>query len=184
MRIIAVVTLCTALTGLSAVGDLSAQEHDHAQHADASADAPYAELVDREIKALSDDEIASLLEGEGMGFALPAELNGYPGPRHVLELSADLELTEAQRQEVEAVMASMGEEARRLGSELVEAERALDDAFSSHAITEEDLRRATAEIAELRGRLRAAHLAAHLETTDLLTMQQRHRYQVLRGYMR
>ena len=49
---------------------------------------PYAGQQTRTIKALSDDEIAALRNGEGMGMAKAAELNGYPGPIHVLSLAA------------------------------------------------------------------------------------------------
>ena len=45
----------------------------------------------RSIKALSDQQIADLGAGRGMGLALAAELNGYPGPSHVLELADKLD---------------------------------------------------------------------------------------------
>src|SRR5262249_20157560 len=44
----------------------------------------YAGRQTRAIKALSEEDIAPLLNGEGMGMAKAAELNGYPGPKHVL----------------------------------------------------------------------------------------------------
>jgi len=56
---------------------------------------PYAGQQTWTIKALSEDEIAALRNGEGMGMAKAAELNGYPGPIHVLALVAQLGLTEA-----------------------------------------------------------------------------------------
>ena len=62
-----------------------------------AADAPYAGQQMRTIKALSDDDIAALRKGEGMGMAKAAELNGYPGPVHVLALAGQLGLTEAQQ---------------------------------------------------------------------------------------
>ncbi|MBW5435799.1 hypothetical protein FXB41_13685 [Bradyrhizobium canariense] len=46
---------------------------------------PYAGLEHRPIKALSHQQIEDLRAGRGMGLALAAELNGYPGPSHVLE---------------------------------------------------------------------------------------------------
>jgi hypothetical protein len=49
---------------------------------------PHAGQQTRTIKALSDDEIAALCNGKGMGMAKAAELNGYPGPIHVLALAA------------------------------------------------------------------------------------------------
>ena len=41
---------------------------------------PYAGLEGRSVKALSEQQIADLRAGRGMGLALAAELNGYPGP--------------------------------------------------------------------------------------------------------
>ena len=53
---------------------------------------PYAGQQTRSIKALSDEDIASLQKGERMGLAKAAELNGYPGPVHVLALAGKLGL--------------------------------------------------------------------------------------------
>jgi hypothetical protein len=69
---------------------------------------PYAGQQTRQIKALSDDDIAALLKGEGTGYAKAAELNGYPGPKHVLDLAGQLKLTEAQRRQVQAIFDRMG----------------------------------------------------------------------------
>ena len=41
---------------------------------------PYTGETQREIKALSAEQIAGYLSGDGMALALPAELNDYPGP--------------------------------------------------------------------------------------------------------
>ena len=51
----------------------------------------------REVKALSAEQMTALAAGRGMGSALAAELNGYPGPLHVLELADPLGLSEGQR---------------------------------------------------------------------------------------
>jgi hypothetical protein len=37
-------------------------------------------MQSRPIKALSDQQVSDLRAGRGMGLALAAELNGYPGP--------------------------------------------------------------------------------------------------------
>ena len=63
----------------------------------AVAQTPYAGMQTRSIKALSDQQIADLRAGRGMGLALAAELNGYPGPSHVLELADKLDLSPDQR---------------------------------------------------------------------------------------
>lgn len=47
---------------------------------------PYAGLQSRAIKTLSEQQIADLNAGRGMGLALAAELNGYPDPIHTIEL--------------------------------------------------------------------------------------------------
>ena len=61
------------------------------------AQTPYAGMQARSIKALSDQQIADLGAGRGMGLALAAELNGYPGPSHVLELADKLDLSADQQ---------------------------------------------------------------------------------------
>jgi Spy/CpxP family protein refolding chaperone len=142
----------------------------------------YAGKERREIKSLSQEEIEQLLQGHGMGLAKAAELNHYPGPRHVLDLGAQLELTPAQRAETEAAFARMREEAVRLGRQIVERERALDALFAKGEIETGNLRAATSEIARLQGALRAAHLAAHLEMRRILSPAQIKKYDELRGY--
>ena len=161
-----------------------AQEHDHGRHAGHQGDdAPYAGLQERRIKALSADEVASLMAGEGMGFALSAELNGYPGPLHVLELADALELSDEQEARTRELFDAMRAEARILGEELVQRERALDEAFASGTVTAGSLEAALEELGSLRARLRGVHLRAHLRLTPLLTPEQRLRYRHLRGYV-
>jgi hypothetical protein len=149
--------------------------------ADAS---PYAGQQTRTIKALSDTEIDGLLEGRGMELAKPAELNGYPGPAHALELAADLALSPDQIAALELVRHRMAAGAKTLGAEIVQKERNLDTLFASRSVDAQKLHAATLEIGVLRGRLRAVHLEAHLETTAVLHRDQAHRYDVLRGYSR
>lgn len=143
---------------------------------------PYVGLETREIKALGPDEIAAYENGDGMRYALAAELNHYPGPKHVLELSDELELSTEQRKRVEQAFEAMRGNARDLGVEIVAAERELDVAFASGTIDDDQLRRQTAAIATLQGRLRATHLAAHLTMRAVLTPEQVERYDELRGY--
>ena len=147
-----------------------------------AADMPYAGQQSRPIKALSDDDIAALQNGEGMGMAKAAELNGYPGPKHVLDLARQLQLTDGQWRGVQAIFDRMSAAAKPLGGELIAQEQALDQLFAKGDITPDRLAAATAAIAELQGRLRAVHLSAHLETRALLNADQIARYQQLRGY--
>jgi hypothetical protein len=148
----------------------------------ARAQSPYVGETSRSIKSLSSDDLADYLAGNGMGFAKAAELNGYPGPAHVLALAEPLALSDRQRADTQAVFARMQGEARSLGERLVAEERALDRAFAERAVTRDSLAAATASIAALQGRLREIHLRAHLEETALLTHEQVARYATLRGY--
>jgi len=143
---------------------------------------PYAGQQARSIKALSADDVAALLKGEGMGMAKAAELNGYPGPAHVLTLAKELALTESQLQQVTAIYDRMSAAAKPLGVELIDRERVLDQLFATREVTPVRLATETAAIGELEGRLRSVHLTAHLETRALLNPHQIALYQQLRGY--
>lgn len=143
---------------------------------------PYAGEQAREIKSLSVSEIKALHQGAGMGYAKAAELNGYPGPMHVLELASPLQLSDAQRQASEQLMARHKATARTLGGQLLDAERALDTAFASKQIDAQRITELTQRIGQLQATLRAEHLQTHLQQTALLQPQQIARYQSLRGY--
>src|SRR5258707_9037178 len=107
---------------------------------------PYAGQQARSIKALSDEDITALRKGEGMGMAKAAELNGYPGPAHVLALAKQLSLTEGQLRQVQLVFDRMSAAARPLGDEVIAHERTLDRLFAEgHA----DPDRVTAQTAFL-----------------------------------
>jgi hypothetical protein len=143
---------------------------------------PYAGQDQRPVTSLSASDIAALEKGEGWGLAKPAELNGYPGPAHVLEFADELGLSDTQKEKVNAAFTGMKNKAIQLGNTLIEAEKALDHAFISGHVTPEVLARRL-EIAEkTRAALRAAHLAAHLEVTPILTDDQKQRDAALRGY--
>ena len=143
---------------------------------------PYAGLQGRSVKALSDQQIADLKAGRGMGLALAAELNGYPGPMHVLELATPLGLSDEQRAKVTGLFDAMKREAVPLGERLIAAETALDRLFADRTVTASSLGEATRDIASLQGELRLAHLKYHLATIELLTPGQAARYSTLRGY--
>lgn len=142
----------------------------------------YSALHESEVRGLTSAEIESLRNGDGMGYALPAELNGYPGPKHVLELADRLGLNEDQRNRTLAVRGAMLDNARRTGSDLVAAYAALDHEFRAGNMSVEQLRRHTEKIGVLEGELRAIHMEAHLEMMRILTMEQVQAYGQFRGY--
>ena len=148
----------------------------------AHAQTPYAGMQARAIKALSEQQVGDLRAGRGMGLALAAELNGYPGPSHVLELADRLELTATQRSEVQRLFDSMKAEAMPLGAKLIEQEADLDRQFAGRTVTAESLKAATAAVAATHGVLRETHLKYHLSTAALLNPTQMVKYAELRGY--
>jgi Spy/CpxP family protein refolding chaperone len=152
-----------------------------ASHAQGS-QSPYAGQEKRDIKALSSGEITAYLEGQGMGLAKAAELNQYPGPRHVLDMASELQLTEKQKAETQQVFDRMHEEAARIGKLVVAKEEQLDRLFATRQIDSEKLQQAVSEIGRLQANLRVAHLRAHLEMKAILTQAQIEKYSELRGY--
>jgi hypothetical protein len=148
----------------------------------AVAQTPYAGMQTRSIKALSDQQIADLRAGRGMGLALAAELNGYPGPSHLLELADKLGLSDAQRSSARSLFDAMKAETIPIGERLIAQEAALDNLFADHVITPEKLSTATAGIGATQAELRAAHLKYHLSTVAMLEPAQVQQYSALRGY--
>jgi len=143
---------------------------------------PYAGLEARSIKALSDQQIADLKAGRGMGLALAAELNGHPGPMHVLELADSLDLSDQQRAKMQELLTAMKAEAIPLGEQLIAQEADLDKEFANKTITPASLAATTGAIGITHAALRQTHLKYHLSTVEVLTPAQVQRYGELRGY--
>ena len=181
------VSLMTA--GSSAVArsqeteESSPAAHDmSAHHTSMQVSSPYAGEQERTVKAISAAERRELLGGHGMGLAKAAELNHYPGPRHVLELAGDLELSDDQERSTRAIFESMHEQAVGLGERILEQEAQLDAFFGEARIDEATLAAGVEAIGRLRAELRLAHLRAHLAMRELLSEEQIATYDRLRGY--
>ena len=170
--------------------DVTPASHDgqHGQAVPASPEAtarsPYADELDPNaaIRSLTSDEVAQIERGEGAGFALPAELNGVPGPRHVLDLAVDLGLSDQQVKAVHAIFEEMQAVVVPAGRRYLDAVRALEEEFRAGSLTEAELPDLIVEIQHLEGELAAAHLLAHLQTARVLTAEQIDTYRQLRGY--
>lgn len=173
-----------AIVGISSVAN--AQHHGaHAQHDQAvrhGQHTPYAGLQKRDIKALSEQQVSDLRAGRGISLALPAELNGYPGPAHSLELADELGLSAEQRSKTQALFDQMQQEAKALGEEVILAERDLDRLFRDKRVVPESLAFATSRAAAAQGRLRESHLRYHLAMMAVLSPGQVAEYNRLRGY--
>ncbi|MEL6522231.1 MAG: periplasmic heavy metal sensor [Pseudomonadota bacterium] len=166
-RLIAVIVSLTPIPNL-------ALAQDHSQ--------PYAGQETRSIKSLSDADIQELRQGGGWGLALPAELNGKPGPAHLLEHSAELELSAEQIAAIEKMFADMRQEAISTGERLIAAEAALSTAFEGDGPDAGQLAELVQAAEAARSELRLVHLSRHLATPSILTREQIDKYQVLRGY--
>ena len=158
-----------------------------AEASSSSIESPYQGQETRKIKALSQADIDGLLNGAGTpfgGLAKPAELNGYPGPRHVLDAveSGEFQVTPEQLVQIESLYEEMRSKAIELGEAIIEAEEAIDIGFSSSAVTENSLQQNIAASVDLYGQLRVVHLKTHLSMIDILHPEQVTQYNILRGY--
>lgn len=132
--------------------------------------------------SLSEADIEGYLNGEGMGQAKAAELNGYPGPLHVLELSDELDLNEQQKDKTQELFNSMNEQARHLGKQVVELELELNRLFAESKASKESLEVILSKLANTKAQLKETHLLAHIEMKLLLNRHQVMMYNQLRGY--
>lgn len=143
---------------------------------------PYVSQLDSPVKGLSPQEVEDLLQGNGAGYARTAELNSYPGPRHVLDLSQELALSPEQTTTAEVIFDDMQARAQQLGKTIVDQEQQLSQSFESAAITASNVQAQTQDLGALYGELRAVHLQAHLDVKAVLSEEQIAQYDELRGY--
>lgn len=174
MRILTILMTTTLIASQPALA-----EDTHHNHAKPS---PYAGQQTRDIKALSGEDVEELLRGGGWGQAKAAELNGMPGPTHVLDMAGDLDLPGEQVKAIGVIRDEMRQEAKALGERFVEKEAELELLFRSGEISEPKLAAKVEEIEMVRAKLRTVHLAAHIKVARILTAEQIDRYAVLRGY--
>ncbi len=142
----------------------------------------YAGQEKRIIKSLSPDDIAELKRGGGWGLAKTAELNGVPGPAHLLEMKDKVPLTGEQVAKIEQIFNQMKAQAIQQGEQLIVLEKALEQEFQSASVTPDSLRASLEKIAKVRMELRFTHLATHLRTPEILSAEQIAKYNELRGY--
>jgi len=183
----ALLLVLAALAGCATPADPTPHKGAHAPAATPSATgdmSPYVPLVHSPIRGLTPEQIDAYATGKGASMALPAELNGYPGPAHVLELAEPLELTAQQREAMELLRDEMRASAVARGEELLALHKALDDGFRNGTLDEASLGRLLEDIARADARLRFVHLRTHFDAAELLTPHQRALYVEMRGYGR
>lgn len=163
---------------MGACGAMAQMQH-HSEHTQQS---PYAGQQNRAITSLSADDQQALLKGQGWGLAKSAELNGVPGPAHLLELADQIDLSTEQRLLIRALFEQMQRQAIVLGLEYIAAERALDDYFKEGQLNDQSLKEKVQEAAQARADLRFLHLSYHHRTLDIISPEQVQAYNNLRGY--
>ena len=153
-------------------------------YADAGSDyrSKYVGQEAREIKTLSKEDMNELRTGKGWGLAKAAELNGVPGPVHLLEMKSEIQLSGEQIERIEVLYDEMKERAVPLGLQLIDLEGELNEAFATRKIDEKRLKNILGRISDVYEKLRFTHLSAHLKTPDILTDSQMKLYNELRGY--
>ena len=147
--------------------------------------APVSNYVGQEnwtLKSLSPDDIAELRRGGGWGLAKAAELNGVPGPAHLLELKDDIPLDVLQIAAITEIFERMKTQAILQGETLIALEQELELHFQNQTITDAILLSSLDAIAATRRDLRYIHLATHLKTPEILSVDQIARYNALWGY--
>ena len=143
---------------------------------------PYAGEQNRIIKTLSPEDIQQLSDGRGWGLAKAAELNGIPGPAHLLEMKDEIALSKEQVEKIQRLFDDMKNRAQPLGRQLIDLEKELNMAFANKTINKENLKSRLAAIEKIRADLRYVHLVTHLETPSILSSEQIEKYNKLRGY--
>ena len=167
------------------IGSVAAYTQDMSDHShDPSLLSPYTGEETREIRTLSEEDIRQLENGEGWGLAKAAELNGLPGPVHLLEIvdRGEMHLNADQLVRIRDLYQEMKDRAIPVGLKLIEQERDLNNRFAEEEIAEIELRRLLTQIGETTAELRYIHLSTHLETFRVLSLQQIEAYNRIRGY--
>lgn len=125
-------------------------------------------------------ERQALENGEGFGMALAADRQGFPGPKHILDLREELALTPEQEKKVQLLFDHMRAQALAKGTEILAKEAELEALFASGVPETEKVRRLVKDSAALRADLRLIHLEAHLAAYAVLAPEARARYHELR----
>ena len=164
---------------------LYAQNSLHSGHVTNNTISKYTGQENRIIKSLSPEDIESLQTGTGDAFggmAKLAELNGYPGPRHVLDLANELELSNRQKENITTIYDNMKNKSVELGQEILNVEKIANEEFINKTITDSQMKQLIFKSSEIYGQLRYAHLSTHLKMLAILTPEQVNLYNNLRGY--
>ncbi len=164
--------VCICLLAMASMPALAQHTHDPSSHSRGT-----------EVPSLTDEEVRALRHGEGMGLARAAELNHFPGPKHLLELASELGLSNHQVIRIRSIHDRMKSQAVARGKDIIMAESHLADLFASGEPSTREVMRMTGHLGTMRGQLQSIHLLAHIEAARELSTDQIREYDRLRGYL-
>ncbi|MCK4585925.1 MAG: hypothetical protein KAU29_01185, partial [Gammaproteobacteria bacterium] len=96
--------------------------------------------------------------------------------------SKELELSEKQLKQTQALFNTMQGKAINLGKQLIEHEQKLDQLFAQGSVDKNSLKTTLRDIGAIQAKLRNVHLSTHLEQKQLLSKHQIMMYDRIRGY--
>jgi Spy/CpxP family protein refolding chaperone len=123
--------------------------------------------------------------GRGMmGAGMPGMRGGPGGPFGMAGLPLrELELTDAQHQQVRAVMESHRDEQKAIGDRMLTARKALQEAIAADAFDEAAIRARAAEVGAIEADAAVLQARIHAEVFALLTPEQVTKAKALRSEM-
>jgi hypothetical protein len=97
-------------------------------------------------------------------------------------MASELQLTDRQIMEIDGIYQNMSDKAKSIGEAIIDIEQDMNGAFANKTITQENLKLMLDKSADLYAQLRFVHLSAHLDTIQMLTIEQVQMYNMMRGY--
>jgi Spy/CpxP family protein refolding chaperone len=122
-----------------------------------------------------------MMGGRGMGRGGPG---GPGGPLGLLGPAArDLNITDAQREQIRAIAQSHQEEMKAVGERMATVRKALDDAITGDTFDENAIRAAANEVAAVEGDAAVLRAKVHQAAWKVLTPEQQQKAKELKGQM-
>jgi Spy/CpxP family protein refolding chaperone len=132
------------------------------------------------IKTMSYEQYKAYVDGaDQFNMALVAQLNGFPDPEKVIALKKELALTNEQATSIEAINVELHRKMKEMGNFIVKNEKMLDDLFRTKKLDDGTLIYYTNRYGLYQGETRNAILQAYLKVRNILSVEQRTKYQQL-----
>lgn len=132
------------------------------------------------LKTMSYSQYKAYIDGvDQTHMSAVAELNHYPDPQKVLDNKKELGLTAAQATDVKAINTELIRKMKEMGEMIVKNERVMDDLFRTKTVTDGNLIFYTNRFGLYQGEMKNAILQAYVKVQNILTPEQRKKYQQL-----